>query len=104
MPVPFTHLHVHSYYSFLEGLASPEELARAAAADGQEALALTDSHGLTGAIEFYDACRANAVRPILGLELAVLPPAGWLDARPGSLILLAQSLEGWVSLCRLSTA
>jgi DNA polymerase-3 subunit alpha len=69
-----------------------------------DALALTDTHGLTGAIEFYDACRAVGVRPIIGLELVVAPPAGWLDARPGSLVLLAQSLEGWASLCRLSSA
>ena len=68
------------------------------------ALALTDSHGLTGAIEFYDACRVAGVRPILGLELMVTPPAGWLGGQPGVLVLLAQSLAGWASLCRLSTA
>ena len=64
------------------------------------ALALTDSHGLTGAIEFYDACRVAGVRPILGLELMVTPPAGWLGGQPGVLVLLAQSLAGWASLCR----
>jgi DNA polymerase-3 subunit alpha len=68
------------------------------------ALALTDSHGLTGAIEFYDACRAAGVRPIIGLELVVAPPAGLLGSRLGSLVLLAESLAGWASLCRLSTA
>jgi DNA polymerase III subunit alpha len=98
------HLHVHSYYSFLEGLASPRQLAEAAAHDGMPALALTDSHGLTGAIEFYDACVSAGVQPIIGVELAVAPPAGWLGARPGSLVLLAQNLAGWASLCRLSTA
>ncbi len=104
MAPSFTHLHVHSHYSFLEGLASPRELVAAAARDNQEALALTDSFGLTGAIEFYDACQAAGLRPILGLELTVAPPADWLGARPGSLVLLAQNLEGWTSLCRLSTA
>jgi DNA polymerase-3 subunit alpha len=79
-------------------------LAEAAAQDGMDALALTDSRGLTGAIEFYDACRAVGVRPIVGLELVVAPPAGWLDARPGSLVLLAQNLAGWAGLCRLSSA
>ncbi len=68
-----------------------------------EALALTDSHGLTGAIEFYDACRAVGVRPIIGLELVVTPPPTWLEERPGSLILLAQNVAGWASLCRLSS-
>jgi DNA polymerase III alpha subunit len=100
----FVHLHTHSYYSFLEGLPSPEQLAQAAARAGMAALALTDSHGLTGAIEFYDACQAAGVRPIIGLELAVAPPAGWLSAQPGALVLLAQDLAGWASLCRLSTA
>ncbi len=68
------------------------------------ALALTDRHGLTGAIEFYDACREAGVHPILGLELVVAPPAGWLGAQPGALVLLAQNLTGWASLCRLSSA
>ena len=100
----FVHLHVHSYYSFLEGLASPRQLAEAAARDSMPALALTDRHGLTGAIEFYDACRETGVRPILGLELVVAAPAGWLGAQPGALVLLAQTLAGWASLCRLSSA
>ena len=81
----FLHLHLHSYYSFLEGLASPGQLADAAAHDGMPALALTDRHGLTGAIEFYDACRSAGVRPILGLELVVATPTNWLGHRPGAL-------------------
>jgi len=84
------------------------------------ALALADHHGLTGAIEFYDACREANVRPIVGLELAVLPPpeiaAGPGEVPPfvagevppfvggaGSIVLLAADLAGWRSLCRLST-
>ena len=63
------------------------------------ALALTDRHGLTGAIEFHDRCREAGVRPILGLELVVAAPAGWLGAQPGALVLLAQNLAGWASLC-----
>src|SRR5678809_937213 len=82
----FTHLHVHSYFSFLEGLASPKELALAAASAGMESLALTDSHGLTGAIEFYDACQAAGVRPIIGAELTIAPPINSFEARPGSLV------------------
>ncbi|MEP7359315.1 MAG: PHP domain-containing protein, partial [Anaerolineales bacterium] len=104
MTTGFTHLHVHSYFSFLEGLASPKELAQAAAAAGQAALALTDSHGLTGAIEFYDACQSAGVRPIIGAELTIAPPPQSLDTQPGSLVLLAMDLDGWASLCRLSTA
>lgn len=91
----FVHLHTHSYYSLLEGLPSPAELAQAAAADGQAAIALTDHHTLTGAVEFVDACTASAVRPLLGLTL---------DTPSGGLVLLAADLAGWSGLCRLSTA
>ena len=103
----FIHLHTHSYYSFLEGLASPESLARAAAREGMPALALTDYRGLSGAVEFYQACREQGVRPILGLQIdLLLPPdlSGTAGSRPDWLVLLAMDLEGWGSLCRLSSA
>lgn len=103
MGLSFAHLHTHSYYSLLEGVASPAQLVAAAARAGHSALALTDTHALIGAIEFYDACLKQGLRPLLGLELAVLPPAGWLDPRPGQLVLLACDLAGWGSLCRIST-
>ena len=69
----FIHLHTHSYYSFLAGLASPTQLVAAAGAHGLPALAITDRHYLTGAVEFYDACQATGIQPILGLELTVAP-------------------------------
>ncbi len=103
MPTPFAHLHVHSCYSLLEGVPTPAQLVAAAAADDQRALALTDTNALIGAIEFYDACRASGVRPILGLELTVAPPPGAFDPRPGQLVLLAADLAGWANLCSLST-
>ncbi len=62
-------------------------------------LALTDHDGLTGAVEFYDACVEANVRPILGLELFVTSSLG-----SGNLVFLATSLKGWRSLCCLSTA
>jgi len=99
----FLHLHTYSYFSFLRGLASPAELARAAAQNGMEALALTDHVGMSGAVEFYTACLEAGVRPILGLELEVAAPAG-MPPDAGSLVLLAMDSEGWASLCRLSSA
>lgn len=102
----FAHLHVHSYYSFLQGLASPAELARSAANTGMQALALTDHLVLTGAIEFHNACIEQGIKPLLGLELDITAPA-----RPGSgspyegvLVFLAEDSAGWRSLCRLSSA
>lgn len=70
----FVHLRAHSYYSFLAGLSSPAGLAQAAARAGMAALALADEQNLTGAAEFYEACLAAGVRPLLGLELQVAPP------------------------------
>ncbi|HEX9029157.1 MAG TPA: PHP domain-containing protein, partial [Anaerolineales bacterium] len=106
----FIHLRAHSYYSFLDGLASPVELAQAAAQLGMPALALTDVNSLTGAVEFSDACQAAGVRPILGMDLKVRLPRDWAHAASGGcpevcrLALLAMDLTGWRSLCRLSSA
>ncbi|MCK4975449.1 MAG: PHP domain-containing protein, partial [Anaerolineales bacterium] len=102
----FIHLHTHSYYSLLEGLLSPQELARAAAASGMPALALTDHDNLTGAVEFYDACQEVGVQPILGLELdlALPPDLAVMPEGSGKLVLLAMDLDGWSNLCRLSSA
>jgi DNA-directed DNA polymerase III PolC len=94
----FIHLRTQSSYSFLRGLAAPEALARAAAAEGLPALGLTDHHSLTGAVEFYDACHAAGVQPVLGLEVNIAGPVG------GVLTLLAQDLAGWGSLCRVASA
>ncbi|HWQ46939.1 MAG TPA: DNA polymerase III subunit alpha [Longilinea sp.] len=91
----FVHLTAHSAYSLLEGLALPSELAQAAQMDGMPALALTDHRLLTGSVEFVNACRKAGIQPLLGLEI---------DLESGPLSLLAMNVEGWSSLCRLSSA
>jgi DNA-directed DNA polymerase III PolC len=95
----FVHLHCHSHYSFLRGTASPGELAAAAAREGMEAVALTDTDGLYAAIPFYQAAREAGIRPILG---AVLPAD---DGENGNfpLLLLAANADGYANLCRLTT-
>lgn len=93
-----THLNTHSYYSLLAGVPSPAQLARAAAQQGQTALALTDHYQLTGAIEFYEACQAEGVRPILGMHTDLQPGTGQTG-----LVLLAIDMAGWGSLCALSS-
>jgi DNA-directed DNA polymerase III PolC len=105
----FIHLHTHSYYSFLEGLASPGALAHSAASQGMASLALTDHLWLTGAVQFYEACREAGIKPILGLEVEVSLPVGLAGLLPenlpgwGTLVLLATDMQGWASLCRLSS-
>ena len=98
----YIHLHVHSYFSFLEGVPSPEELVQAASRDGMGALALTDRNSLTGAIEFYQNCRDSTIQPVLGLQVKV---SFTFDTQSytGDLVLLAKDLSGWRSLCRLSS-
>ena len=102
----FVHLHCHSNYSLLEGLASPGELIQAAVSQEMPALALTDFRILSGAIEFYTACRRLGIQPIIGLEIPVITPKNLptnLMKDPGNLVFLASNMTGWRSLCRLSS-
>jgi DNA polymerase-3 subunit alpha len=68
------------------------------------ALALTDHHGLAGAVEFSLACRQAGLQPLLGLAATVQPAPELPAGPPGTLLLLAMDLTGWGSLCRISSA
>ncbi|MGY1707063.1 DNA polymerase III subunit alpha [Geodermatophilus sp. SYSU D00697] len=70
---PFVHLHVASGYSMQYGANHPADLVNRAAEHGMQALALTDRDGLYGAVKFALACRAADVRPVFGVDLAVVP-------------------------------
>ena len=65
----FTHLHVHTEYSMLDGAARIGEVVAAAAADGQPALGITDHGNMYGILDFYRACRDQGIKPVLGSEL-----------------------------------
>jgi len=69
----FTHLHVHSYYSLMDGLNSPAELVKAAKDAGQNAIAITDHGTLSSHREFQIACKDQGVKPILGVEAYISP-------------------------------
>lgn len=69
----FTHLHVHSYYSLMDGLNSPAELAQAAKDAGQTALAITDHGTLSSHRDFQKACKEIGIKPILGVEAYISP-------------------------------
>ncbi|HEX2250379.1 MAG TPA: DNA polymerase III subunit alpha [Gemmatimonadales bacterium] len=90
----FTHLHVHSHFSFGLGVSSPELLVETAARRGFPSLACTDTNGVYGAIEFQRACAAVGVRPILGAHLV----AGGQET-----VALAVDERGWGALCRAIT-
>jgi len=104
----FVHLHGHSTYSLLDGACRVENLARAAAAQGAPALALTDHGNLFGAVEFYKACHRHGVKPILGIETYVAPRSRHDRERDPvaawHLTLLARNETGWRNLIKLSSA
>ncbi len=95
----YIELHAHSAFSFLDGAATPLELAAAAEAHGYAALALTDHDGLWGAMEFAEACRGRPLRAITGAELTVALPEG----AHRHLTLLVEDATGYRNLCRLLT-
>jgi DNA polymerase-3 subunit alpha len=105
----FAHLHVHSEYSFLDGMCRPRQLARRVRELGMSAVALTDHGGLFGAVPFYKAAREEGVKPILGCELYVAPEsrfvkkAGTRGEAGGHLVVLAENDEGYRNLLKLST-
>ncbi len=90
----FTHLHVHSHFSFESGVSSPEVLLDAAAQRGFTALACTDTNGVYGAVEFQQAAIARGIRPILGAHLVF----GDEEA-----VVLATDEKGWGAVCRAAT-
>ncbi|MGE4130015.1 MAG: DNA polymerase III subunit alpha [Bdellovibrionales bacterium] len=104
----FVHLHVHSQYSLLEATCRVKALAKRAAEYKMPAVALTDLGNMFGAIEFYFACRDAGVNPIIGLEVFLAPKSRHEKHQEGEplrrLVLLAQNLEGYRNLCRLSSA
>jgi error-prone DNA polymerase len=99
----YVELHCHSGFSFLDGASSPDDLAAAAAAQGHEALALTDHDGVWGAMEFASACEPLGVRPIVGAEVTVAPPVPGTVPGTFHLTLLVESAAGWRNLCLLLT-
>ena len=64
----FSHLHVHTEFSLLDGAARLDDLVGAALADGQKALGITDHGNMYGILDFYRACQDRGIKPILGTE------------------------------------
>ena len=102
--VALAHLHVRSWFSFQNGGSSPEDLVQQAADAGVEAMALTDRHGVSGAVAFQQACREHGVRPVIGAEVDVGRGDGEDDRPPTPIVLLAASRDGYANLCRILTA
>jgi len=102
----FTHLHVHTEYSLLDGLAKIKELVKRAKELGMDSLAITDHGSMFGVIDFYKECKANGIKPIIGCEVYVAPgdrfsKKGRDDANLYHLVLLAKNNKGYENLIKL---
>lgn len=104
----FTHLHVHSHYSLLDGLAKIDELINRAGALGMDSLAITDHGSLYGAIAFYQKAKSAGIKPIIGVEMYIANNR-MRDMRPGvddkryHLTVLAATTKGYKNLIKLVT-
>jgi DNA polymerase-3 subunit alpha len=104
--VPFTHLHVHSQYSILDGAASIGALVNKAKSDNMSALALTDHGAMFGIKEFHATCSKAEIKPILGCETYVAARSikdkkDKIDRSGHHLILLAKNKVGYRNLIKL---
>ncbi len=102
----FIHLHVHSHYSLLDGLGKIPDLVARAKKYGMDSLALTDHGVMYGAIEFYQECIKQGIKPIIGVETYVAPRTindrvPKIDTTPYHLVLLAKNYQGYENLLKL---
>lgn len=102
----FTHLHVHTEFSLLDGACRIGQLAARAKELGMQYLAITDHGNMYGAVDFYKACKENDVTPIIGCEVYVAPRTRYdkdkvLDKSYNHLILLCENETGYKNLIKL---
>lgn len=95
----FLHLRLHSEYSIADGTVRLDAAVKAAASDGQGALALTDLANMFGAVRFYKEARGKGLKPIIGCDAWIANPAD--RDKPSRLLLLAKNRTGYLNLCQL---
>ncbi len=99
----FAHLHVHTQYSLLDGVCRIDKLAARLHELGQSAIAITDHGNMYGAIDFYKACKAAGIHPVIGCEVYVAPRTRFdrehgLDNEARHLVLLCENMKGYENL------
>ena len=104
----FTHLHVHSHYSLLDGLAQIDPLLDKVKALGMDSVAITDHGNMYGAVEFYKKAKARGIKPIIGCEVYVATESRLLkrpqiDDTRYHLVLLVRNELGYRNLVKLVT-
>ena len=102
----FVHLHIHSEFSLLDGANRIKDIPKRAKELGMDSIAITDHGVMYGVIDFYNACKEEGVKPIIGCEVYVAPRSRF-DKEPGidnkynHLILLAKNQQGYKNLSKL---
>ncbi len=103
----FTHLHLHTDYSLLDGACDVEKLVTRIDAIGQKAVAITDHGNIYGAVHFFNAAKAQGIKPILGCELYVCKKDDHRADPQGDdynhLLVLAENEEGYRNLVRITS-
>jgi len=104
----FTHLHTHSDYSLLDGLAKVDQLLNKAKEMGMDSLALTDHGAMYAVIDFYKKAKALGIKPIIGEEFYIAinrmhDKQPHIDNKRTHLILLAKNEIGYKNLIKLTT-
>ncbi len=103
--IPFTHLHVHTEYSLLDGSAKIQELVERVKALGMDSIAITDHGAMYGVIDFYKAAKEAGIKPIIGCEVYVAVGSRLQKEGKGGgyyhLVLLAENEEGYHNLIKL---
>ncbi len=102
----FTHLHTHTEFSLLDGACRIKQLVSSAKSLGMQSLAITDHGNMYGAVDFYKACKAEGIKPIIGCEVYVAPRTRFdrdkvLDKEYNHLILLCKNEEGYKNLIKM---
>ena len=102
----FAHLHVHTEYSLLDGACRIRDLPKLVKSMGQTACAITDHGVMYGVVDFYRACKAEGIKPIIGCEVYVAPRTRFdkqheFDSEARHLVLLCENEEGYRNLSYL---
>ena len=102
----FTHLHVHTEYSLLDGAGRIDKMVAAAKELGMDSLAITDHGVMFGAVTFYDECKKAGIKPIIGCEVYTAARTRFdkdpmLDKHQGHLLLLAKNDTGYKNLIKI---
>jgi len=105
----FVHLHVHTEYSLLDGACRIKDLVSACKEKGMKAIAMTDHGVMFGAIDFYNECKAQGIKPIIGCEVYTARRTRFdkesaYDSDYGHLILLAKNNVGYKNLIKIVSA